>query len=110
VEDVRAAAADPVCFGCAAGHQGGRRRPNRAKFLVGDRQGHATLECARHAQLILDRGESWAIPIASLCVITEASDIGDALLQSALSEEAETVADKACPTYVRGFTLDLQRP
>ena len=101
---------DPVCFGCTAGRvERGRRRPNRAKWLVGDRQGHVTVECDMHAELILTRGDSWAIPLGSLCVVTNARTIGDALADAALSDEAETLGNTDCPTYARGFSVDLQR-
>jgi hypothetical protein len=83
-------------------------------YLVGDSQGHTTVECGLHAQLILSTRDGskipWAIPLSSLCVITDADSIGGALVDAALRQEPESVTAQGCPTYVRGFTLDLQRP
>ena len=109
MEPEKAAEGDPVCFGCSVVGGGGRRRPNRAHWLVGDRQGHTTVECTMHAQLVLTRGGSWAIPLASLCVVTDASSIGEALASAALAEQPEPVGNAACPTYAQGFTIDLER-
>jgi hypothetical protein len=110
VDDQRVREGEPACFGCSVTVQGGRRKPNRAQWLVGDKQGHVTVECSRHARLILDAsvgGVAWAIPLVSLCVVTDAETIGDALLNAAQEQEAPAVGNKRCPTYVRGFTLDL---
>jgi len=59
--------------------------------------------------MVLGAGGSFAIPLASLCVVTHADDLVALLGTERLVDEPETPAKSGCPTYVRSFTLDLER-
>jgi hypothetical protein len=82
----------------------------RAEWVVGDRQGHVTLECSKHAEMILGVGAAWAIPISSLCVVTAPEDIAALIVELASTEDVETLVDRGCPTYVAGLTIDADSP
>lgn len=59
--------------------------------------------------MLLGGGGAFAIPLESLCVVTDAEALAAAMGVDEATEEVGSVAREGCPTYVRGFTLDLQR-
>lgn len=59
--------------------------------------------------MILSVGGSFAIPLASLCVVTDADELAELLAQPRVTDLPKTPAKQGCPTYVHGFTLDLER-
>jgi len=67
------------------------------------------LECAKHALMVLGAGGSFAIPLASLCVVTHPDDLAVLLAIERPADVPETPAKSGCPTYVHGLTLDLER-
>lgn len=65
------------------------------------------MECAKHAQMVLSAGGSFAIPLRSLCVVTDPDEIGRLRRELGVEKHEKTLETKGCATYEAGYTLDL---